>query len=186
MYRYIAMFILACSLLFCPLWSKAQICVGGDCVSYPDLVRTTRGIIWILRTEGARLSDYRLKFAESFAWAIVPPAKKYGVDLDAMVVTAYAESSFYPEAIGKKGEFGLYQIHPDKAKRMKRWISVRENADYGARLLARATKRCREKFGDEVTWEHVFGHYRSGYCNPEYGEKKARLVRNLKAALKEE
>ncbi|NIQ90997.1 MAG: transglycosylase SLT domain-containing protein [Nitrospinaceae bacterium] len=151
---------------------------ASELVRYRDLCKATGAIVWILKDQGARPTDYRLQFADGFAWAIVPAAKKYGVDIDAMIVTAFTESSFHADAVGEKGERGLYQIH---RRPLRDWKDIRENADKGARLLARAIRTCSDKGG---TWEHVFGHYRSGRCDPEFGKWKARLYRRLKKELR--
>lgn len=149
-------------------------------VKYLDLCQATEAVIWILKDQGANPKDYRIKFADGYAWPIAAYSRKYGVDIDASAVAAFRESSFRLEAVGSQGELGLFQLHK---RRLENWQDIYENAEKGIKRLSQAVRVCFRK--NLKTWEHVFGHYRSGRCNAEFGTEKAKLLRKLKKALRE-
>ncbi len=149
-----------------------------------DAGRATRGIIWILKDQGAQKYDYRFTWAGEIGRIIGIQSKEKGVDIDAMVTTAYTESSFHMDAVGEKGEMGMFQLYGSYLKRMlKRRDQYEANVEIGAERLALAIRVCTQDGQKETAWEEVFGHYRSGGCNPEYGKWKAKLLRRLKKAL---
>lgn len=115
---------------------------------------------------------------------IAEKSRDKGVDIDAMVTLAFTESSFNMDAVGLKGESGMYQLYKKYADEAnKRRDKYEANVEIGARRLAIAIRVCTKRGTSPATWEEVYGHYRSSYCNPRHGEKKAKLLRRLKAAL---
>lgn len=170
--------LLAILILFCLAIPSAEASREIPPVKYMDLCKATKAVIWILKDQGAGPKDYRIKFADGYAWPIAAYSRKYGVDIDASAVVAYRESSFRLDVVGSKGELGLFQIHKRK---LNDWQDVYENSEKGIKRLSQAVRACNRKKLN--TWEHVFGHYRSGRCIPEYGIEKAKLLRKLKRAM---
>jgi len=149
-----------------------------------DYIRATRGIIWILKDQEVRPSDYRFACAEDLGRIIAEKSRKHGVDIDAMIALAFTESSFHMDAVGKKGEVGMYQLYARYAVEAQKYLDqYSANIEIGARRLAIAIMICTEKGKKPATWEQIYGHYRSARCDPELGKVKGRLLRKLKAAL---
>ena len=115
---------------------------------------------------------------------IAEKSRKHGVDIDAMVALAFTESSFNADAIGSKGEIGLYQLYKRYAIEADKYLDkYAGNVEVGARRLSIAVMICTKKGQRPATWEEIYGHYRSARCDPELGKHKARLLRRLKTAL---
>lgn len=164
------------------------ICVLFQCASklrpFFDAGRATSGIIWILKEQHIRKTDYRYVWSGEIGRIIAEESRSHGVDIDAMVVLAFTESSFHMDAIGSKGEMGMYQLYARYAEEMKkRMDKYRANVEIGARRLAIAVRVCTEKGKKQSTWEEIYGHYRSSRCNEDLGDHKGKLLRRMKLSL---
>lgn len=139
-----------------------------------------RGMRWILIDQGARPTDKRFLLIPHYAKLIAQASDNYGVDADALVALAWHESSYRVDAVGKKGEQGLFQLHGQLKEGVD---TLEESVDRGAKRLTLADRTCRSSA--VIGWDEAFGHYRSNSCTAEYGRWTAWLLHRLKNAMDE-
>ena len=161
--------------------SVLMLALAGSPGPVPDEARAARGLRWVLDVHGARKSDARYGRVPELARLISEDGQTNGLDVDALVTLMWTESSMRPDAVGKHGELGYYQLHGD----LKRGAdTVEENVRRGAARLALAVEKCSP--APPVDWEQAYGHYRSGECERRFGLQKALLLQSMKRALDEE
>lgn len=102
---------------------------------------------------------------------IIAEAIKQGFNPDIALAVAKVESNYNPNAIGRRGEVGLYQILPQFSQVPKSSLyDVRNNAREGIRQLKYWQGRCGDKF---------LACYNGGIDNKELTNYSNRVGREL-------
>lgn len=131
----------------------------------------TKYIQWELRV---CKRDIRWKGASELAVAIVEASEQAGVDPIHVAVVIYSESSFFRDAVGKRGEHGLGQFHGKAAKDVD-LTTVKGQVVGVASLIAQGLRVC------GGTLLGALAYYQSGRCETGSSGPKIRIRRIIRA-----
>lgn len=140
----------------------------------PAVERTDRALQWWAR--GApRHPLRRAAYRGEVARALVDGAARHDLPVELVTAMALRESSARPGVLGRAGEAGLMQVHPDTAARFGcRLGTPQGDIECGCRVLSYHRVRCG---GDLAGALSAYGS-RSGTCTPPPGGSLARMVRD--------
>lgn len=105
---------------------------------------------------------------------IVNEATRQGLEPQIALAVVSVESNFNPRAVGKRGEIGLFQLHPHFVKNAK--FTVKDNIRLGIEHLLYFRQNCPTQRA--YTWITC---YNNGLRNPKYPELLPYYLKVIKA-----
>lgn len=97
-------------LILITLWCAMCFCNISMAAEMSDLDRADNAILQLVKVNPAHPLFKNAEARRNMAWAIVAAANKTEVAWPTLLGQAFVESSFRPNAVGKLGEVGLFQI----------------------------------------------------------------------------
>jgi hypothetical protein len=173
--------------------AKAEEPAPGSAPPVPaSVVAEVRAGIAHLLT-GISHADERFKHIDDLARIIAEEARLLSEDPQLVSAISFRESSYKPEAVGKRGEVGLMQVHSEARVNCERYVVERRKLDptkprgqiaCGTFVLAQGTENCGTTVQDPAACvdrlegcQGALAWYVSGHCSAEDRGGIAKAVR---------